>query len=77
MLLKTAEIYAIIHLSHKLNSWSIWGIFCFKGYYTLFCAYLNYGLGKNANSSNLDMAEILLFRLVCVTTIGVCVFRCT
>ena len=35
-----------------------------------------YGLGKNASSSNLGMAEIFLFRLVCVTTIGVCVFRC-
>ena len=35
-----------------------------------------YGLGKNAGSSNLGMAEIFLFRLVCVTTIGVCVFRC-
>ena len=35
-----------------------------------------YGLGKNAGSSNLGMAETLLFRLVCVTTIGVCVFRC-
>jgi len=33
-------------------------------------------LGKNAGSSNLSMAEIFLFRLVCVTTIGVCVFRC-
>ena len=35
-----------------------------------------YGLGKNASSSSLGMAEIFLFRLVCVTTIGVCVFRC-
>ena len=35
-----------------------------------------YELGKNASSSNLGMAEIFLFRLVCVTTIGVCVFRC-
>ena len=34
------------------------------------------GLGKNAGSSGLSMAEIFLFRLVCVTTIGVCVFRC-
>ena len=33
-------------------------------------------LGKNASSSNFGMAEIFLFRLVCVTTIGVCVFRC-
>ena len=35
-----------------------------------------YELGKNAGSSNLGMAEIFLFRLVCVTTIGACVFRC-
>ena len=35
-----------------------------------------YGLGKNTSSSSLGMAEIFLFRLVCVTTIGVCVFRC-
>ncbi len=33
-------------------------------------------LVKTRAPMNLGMAEIFLFRLVCVTTIGVCVFRC-
>ena len=39
-----------------------------------FSATPKYGTGKNASSTDLGVRK--RFRFVCVTTIGVCVFRC-
>lgn len=41
-----------------------------------FFATPKYGTGKNASSTDLGVRKHSRFRFVCVTTIGVCVFRC-
>ena len=75
MIFTNRKNYGTISMSHKLNK-DIGDIFCFRDIIPFFVHTQIYELGKNAGSANLSMAEIFLFRLVCVTTIGVCVFRC-
>lgn len=71
ILFTNLKFCAILFMSHKLNN-RFRGIFRFIGILYPFLRILRlYGFGKNANSTNLSMVNILLFRLVCVTTIGV------
>ena len=67
--------YAIIIVSHKLNN-RLKGYFLYTGDIVPFFRHTKILFGKSTGSTNFGMAEIFLIRLVCVTTIGVCVFRC-